>query len=88
MRSKRWFLNLRDFVRATFVALCAAILPLLQAILTAVVAFLQGEVASGAELDVHLFKRMAVSMLYAALSYLALKVLTDSKGEIGITPEE
>ena len=70
MRSKRFWLNTRDFVKGSFVAIVAALIELFR-----------NEMMLNSDFDLILLKKMAWAALVASLSYLFKNFLENSEGK-------
>ena len=75
MRSKKWFLNLRDFIHGVVVA-----------IISAIAAFLAGQLSAGQLFGVAMWKGCGMVALITFLSYLAKNLFQNSKGEFASEP--
>lgn len=70
MRSRRWWLNHRDFFKGLVVAL-----------FTALGTLLQSELTLNSQFDLALLRRIAMASLIAFLAYLVKNILENSEGE-------
>ena len=71
MRSRRWWLNHRDFLKSAILAGFIA-----------VGTYIQNEVSYNSELNLELLKRIGMAALIAFISYLFKNFLEDEKGNL------
>jgi hypothetical protein len=76
MRSKRWFLNLRDFVHGATIAM-----------LVAAGTFLQNELSASSTMDMAMVKRLGIASAIGFIAYICKALLQNSKGEL-LKPED